>query len=38
VPAGAFGWRALFFVNLPLAIVTFVFTVLGVAKDEPTPR
>jgi len=31
VLAGAFGWRALFLVNLPLAIITFAF--FGVAKD-----
>ena len=33
--AGAFGWRALFFVNVPLAILTFVLTLIGVAKDPP---
>lgn len=32
---GAFGWRALFFVNVPLAIVTFVLTLRGVARDAP---
>jgi predicted MFS family arabinose efflux permease len=32
--AGAFGWRALFFVNIPLAIVVLTFTLLGVAKDD----
>jgi len=31
VLAGAFGWRALFLVNLPLAIITFAF--FGVAVD-----
>lgn len=36
--AGAFGWRALFAVNIPLAIVAFVFTVLGVEKDAPRER
>ena len=38
VLAGAFGWRALFLVNIPLAIITLVFTMLGVAKDAPSPR
>ena len=38
VLAGTFGWRALFFVNIPLAIVTFVFTLLGVEKDAPRER
>ncbi|GGF35888.1 MFS transporter [Subtercola lobariae] len=38
VLAGAFGWRALFFVNIPLALVTFVLTLIGVAKDEPVQR
>ena len=33
VLAGAFGWRALFLVNLPLAIITFAFAFFGVAKD-----
>ncbi|GAA4664515.1 MFS transporter [Frondihabitans cladoniiphilus] len=35
VLAGAFGWRAIFFVNVPLALVTLVFTLVGVAKDAP---
>lgn len=35
VLAGAFGWRAIFFVNIPLALVTFVMTIFGVAKDRP---
>lgn len=34
--AGAFGWRALFFVNIPLALITLVFTFLGIEKDAPT--
>ncbi len=34
--AGTFGWRAIFFVNVPLAVITLVFTFVGVAKDEPT--
>ncbi|WP_345762538.1 MFS transporter [Diaminobutyricibacter sp. McL0608] len=36
--AGAFGWRALFAVNIPLALITFVATLLGVARDTPLPR
>jgi predicted MFS family arabinose efflux permease len=36
--AGTFGWRAIFFVNVPLALVTLVFTFLGVAKDSPVLR
>ncbi|MEF2976474.1 MFS transporter [Subtercola sp. YIM 133946] len=38
VLAGAFGWRALFFVNIPLAVVTFVLTLVGVAKDDRGAR
>ncbi|BDZ52179.1 hypothetical protein GCM10025867_44200 [Frondihabitans sucicola] len=38
VLAGAFGWRALFFVNVPLAIITFTSTWIGVAKDQPLER
>jgi predicted MFS family arabinose efflux permease len=36
--AGAFGWRALFFVNVPLAMITLVFTMIGVPRDVPAPR
>ncbi|MCU1413315.1 MAG: transporter [Microbacteriaceae bacterium] len=35
---GAFGWRALFAVNIPLAIISIVLTFVGVAKDEPIPK
>ncbi len=37
VLAGAFGWRALFLVNVPLAIITFLFALFGVAHDDPRP-
>lgn len=33
---GAFGWRALFFVNVPLALITLVLTLVGVPKDVVT--
>jgi len=33
-----FGWRALFFVNIPLAVVTFVLTLIGVQKQERPER
>jgi predicted MFS family arabinose efflux permease len=36
--AGAWGWRALFLVNVPLALVTLVFTLIGVAPDAPMAR
>lgn len=36
--SGAFGWRALFFVNVPLAIIVLTFTLLGVAKDDAGPH
>jgi MFS family permease len=35
VLVGVWGWRALFFVNIPLAIIVFVLTSIGVARDEP---
>jgi predicted MFS family arabinose efflux permease len=35
---GAFGWRALFAVNIPLAAVTLAFTLFGVEKDPPRER
>lgn len=38
VLAGAFGWRALFLVNVPLAAITFVLTLFGVAEDPSIPR
>jgi predicted MFS family arabinose efflux permease len=37
VLAGAFGWRALFFVNLPLALITFFSTLAWVEKDAALP-
>ena len=36
--AGVWGWRALFFVNIPLAIITYVLTLVGVATDPRVPR
>jgi predicted MFS family arabinose efflux permease len=38
VLAGAFGWRALFAVNIPLAVISIVLTLVGVAKDPPIAR
>jgi predicted MFS family arabinose efflux permease len=38
VLTGTLGWRALFAVNIPLAIITLAFTLVGVAKDNPIPR
>jgi MFS family permease len=35
---GVFGWRALFAVNIPLAVITMIFTLIGVAADEPVVR
>ncbi|HEX4789220.1 MAG TPA: MFS transporter [Actinospica sp.] len=37
VLAGAFGWRALFLVNVPLALFTLALTLYGVPKDGPVP-
>jgi predicted MFS family arabinose efflux permease len=33
VLTGAFGWRALFFVNIPLGLLSIVLTLTGVARD-----
>lgn len=38
VLVGAFGWRAIFALNIPLALVSIAMTLLGVAKDTPIPR
>ncbi len=35
VLVGAFGWRAIFAVNIPLAIISIVLTFVGVTKDQP---
>jgi MFS family permease len=34
---GVWGWRALFFINIPLAVIVFILTSIGVAKDDPIP-
>ncbi|MGH6654442.1 MAG: MFS transporter [Actinocrinis sp.] len=36
--AGAFGWRAIFLVNVPVALITLVFTYVGVAREPARPR
>lgn len=36
--AGTFGWRAIFAVNIPLALISIVLTLVGVAPDRPVPR
>lgn len=33
VLTGAFGWRALFFVNIPLGVLSVILTLTGVARD-----
>ncbi|MGG7507938.1 MFS transporter [Plantibacter sp. YIM 135249] len=38
VLVGAFGWRSIFVVNIPLAVLTFVLTLTGVPKDADRPR
>ena len=38
VLTGVWGWRALFFINVPLAILTFILTWFGVARDAPISR
>jgi predicted MFS family arabinose efflux permease len=38
VLAGTFGWRAIFAVNIPLALISIVLILIGVAKDKPLPR
>jgi MFS family permease len=38
VLVGAFGWRAIFAVNVPLALVTFALTLYGVPRDDPRTR
>lgn len=38
VLAGTFGWRALFIVNIPLALFALVMTLIGVPKDPVAPK
>lgn len=38
VLTGAFGWHAIFLINLPLAAVTAALTLMWVPKDDPLPR
>jgi MFS family permease len=38
VLAGAFGWRALFLVNVPFALITLAFAFFAVEKDPPRHR
>jgi predicted MFS family arabinose efflux permease len=33
VLTGAFGWRSLFFINIPLGLLSIVLTLIGVARD-----
>jgi MFS family permease len=37
VLTGLFGWRALFVVDIPLAVAVFLFAFFGVARDEVRP-
>jgi predicted MFS family arabinose efflux permease len=37
VLASVWGWRALFFINIPLALIVFVLTSIGVARDALIP-
>ncbi len=38
VLTGAFGWRSLFFINIPLGLLSIVLTVIGVARDGRMER